>query len=184
MNWPETIPTDRLVLRRPVERDAIAIFDGYAQDADVVRYLVWPPHRSVDDTRAYLRHTDDGWATGAELTWALTFPGDDRLIGMIAIRPNGHKADLGYVLARTHWGQGLMAEAGRAVVDVAFRDPGVYRVWAVCDVENHASARVLEKIGMTREGVLRRWIVHPNVSPEPRDSLCFSCVRSPRRVDP
>src|SRR5690349_4687178 len=177
MHWPDIIQTERLVLRRPVERDATAIFEGYAQDTDVVRYLVWPPHRSIDDTRAYLRYTDAGWVARTELTWALTLRGEGHLIGMIAVRPNGHKPDLGYVLARSHWGRGLMAEAGRAVVDLALSDPAVYRVWAVCDVENYASARVLEKIGMTREGVLRRWIVHPNVSPEPRDSLCFSRVR-------
>jgi len=177
MTWPELIRTERLVLRRPVERDAPAIFDGYAQDLDVVRYLVWRPHRSIDDTHEYLRYVRHGWTTGTELTWALTFPDDDRLIGMIAIRPAGHKPDLGYVLARAHWRRGLMTEAGRAIVDLAFSDPHVYRIWAVCDVDNHASARVLEKLGMTREGVLRRWIVHPNISDAPRDSLCYSRVR-------
>jgi RimJ/RimL family protein N-acetyltransferase len=50
-------------------------------------------------------------------------------------------------------------------------------VWAVTDVDNHASARVLEKIGMQREGLLRRWLVHPSLSPEPRDCWCFARVR-------
>jgi RimJ/RimL family protein N-acetyltransferase len=177
MTWPELIRTERLVLRRPVERDAAAIFDGYAQDLDVVRYLVWRPHRTVDDTHEYLRYVQHGWMTGTELTWALTFPDRDRLIGMIAIRPAGHKPDLGYVLARAYWGRGLMTEAGRAIIELAFSDPRVHRVWAVCDVDNHASARVLEKLGMTREGVLRRWIVHPNISDAPRDSLCYSRIR-------
>jgi len=177
MNWPEFIHTDRLVLRRPTERDATAIFEGYAQDADVVRYLMWRPHRSIDDTREFLRYLEDAWGTGTERTWALTFPEEDRVIGMIAIRPAGHKSDLGYVIGRKYWGQGLTTEAGRAIIDLAFSDPAVYRVWAVCDVENHASARVLEKIGMTREGVLRRWIVHPNVSDQPRDSFCYARIR-------
>ena len=53
----------------------------------------------------------------------------------------------------------------------------VRRVWAVCDIDNRASARVLEKIGFEQEGVLRRWITHPNVGPEPRDALCYSRVR-------
>jgi len=55
--------------------------------------------------------------------------------------------------------------------------PEVYRVWAVCDTANLASARVLEKVGMTREGILKRWSVHPNVSPEPRDCFVYARVR-------
>ena len=96
---------------------------------------------------------------------------------MVAIRPHGFKADIGYVLAKPYWGRGLMTEAVRAVVDLAFTDPQIHRVWAVCDIDNTASARVLEKSGMTREGVLRRWTIHPNVSDLPRDVLCYSRVR-------
>lgn len=177
MTWPEIIQTDRLTLRRPTHHDAEAIFAGYAQDPEVVRYLMWRPHRTIDDTHEYLRYVDRGWITGAELTWALTFSDDDRAIGMFAIRPEGFKHNLGYVLGRRYWGQGLIVEAGRPIIELAFSDPAVYRVWAICDVDNHASARVLDKLGMTREGVLRRWIVHPNISPEPRDSLCYARVR-------
>ena len=177
MIWPETIRTDRLVLRRPVEADATAIFDGYARDPEVVRYLMWRPHANIGDTRAYLGFVQRGWDSATELVWAITRRGEDRLIGMIAARPRGFKCDLGYVLARAHWGQGIVAEAGRAVVDVVLADPDMCRVWAVCDVHNRASARVMEKLGMQLEGVLRRWVVHPNVSPEPRDALCYARVR-------
>ncbi len=62
-----------------------------------------------------------------------------------------------------------MTEAANAVVDWALSQPEVFRVWAVCDVENVASARFLEKIGMRREGTLSRWIIHPNISEQPRD---------------
>jgi RimJ/RimL family protein N-acetyltransferase len=179
MDWPETIRTGRLVLRRPVDADAPAIFDGYAQDPEVVRYLMWRPHTSITHTQDYLVHCHAGWLTRTDLTWALTLAGDDRLVGMIGLRPRGFKPDLGYVLARPFWGQGLMTEAGRAIMELAFSDPIVHRVWAVCDVDNRASARVLEKIGMTREGVLRRWTMHPNISDEPRDSFCYARVRTP-----
>jgi len=177
MHWPDVIHTDRLTLRRPVERDAADIFDGYAQDPEVVRYLMWRPHERIDDTRAYLAFCQAGWDAGTEFTWAITRHNDDRLVGMIAMRRRGFKHDIGYVLARAHWGQGIMPEAGRAIVDRAFTDPIVHRVWAVCDVENRASARVMEKLGMQLEGVLRRWVVHPNISAEPRDALCYARVR-------
>ena len=103
---------------------------------------------------------------------------DDRqLIGMIGLKVDGHKAELGYVLARAYWNTGYMTEAARAVVKWALEQKGIYRVWAVCDVENQPSARVMEKIGMQREGVLRRWIMHPNRSDEPRDCYCYSMTK-------
>ena len=95
-------------------------------------------------------------------------------MGMVALRPDGHKADMGYVLGRVHWGQGLMVDAARVVVDAAFLDPALLRVWAVSDVDNRASARVLEKLGVVREGLIRSWLLHPNVSPVPRDVLVFA----------
>jgi ribosomal-protein-alanine N-acetyltransferase len=52
------------------------------------------------------------------------------------------------------------------------------RVWATCDVDNVASARLLERVGMEREGVLRQWLVHPNLSEAPRDCLCYSIVKA------
>jgi RimJ/RimL family protein N-acetyltransferase len=177
MIWPDTIETERLVLRRPVIEDAPAIFDGYARDPEVVRYLVWRTHESIGDTHDFLVTVSQRIQHGKEQSWGITLKGDDRLIGMVALRPNGFKHDIGYVLARPHWGRGLMPEAARAVVDVSLSDATVRRVWAVCDVDNKASARVMEKIGMSFEAVLRRWVIHPNVSPDPRDSLCYSLVR-------
>jgi len=177
MMWPQTIETARLILRRPVIDDAPAIFEGYAQDPDVVRYLMWQPHRSIADTNDFLVTVAQRIQQGKEQSWAITRKGDDRLIGMVAVRPNGFKHDLGYVLARPHWGRGIMTEATRAVVDLSLSDPQVRRVWAVCDVDNTASSRVMEKVGMTFEGVLRRWVIHPNVSPDPRDALCYALVR-------
>jgi [ribosomal protein S5]-alanine N-acetyltransferase len=53
----------------------------------------------------------------------------------------------------------------------------VFRIGAVCDVENIGSARVLEKSGFVREGLLRRWLLHPNISDEPRDCFSYACVR-------
>src|SRR5437667_8436856 len=74
--------------------------------------------------------------------------------------------------------QGLMGEAVTAMVEWALAQPMIYRVWAICDVDNVASARLFERVGMEREGVLRRWLVHPNLSEAPRDCLCYSIVKA------
>ena len=96
---------------------------------------------------------------------------------MIEVRSKGHRADFGYVLARAYWGNGFMPEAIVALVDITLRPPTIYRMEATCDVENKASARALEKSGFTREGLLRRYIIHPNISPEPRDSLLYALTK-------
>ena len=71
----------------------------------------------------------------------------------------------------------MAAEALRPIVEWSLAQPGIFRVWALCDVDNAASARVLEKVGMRREGLLRRNTMHPNVSDEPRDSYCYAIVK-------
>jgi ribosomal-protein-alanine N-acetyltransferase len=173
----ERIETDRLILRPPRPSDAEAVFGEYAQDLDVARYTVWTPHRSVDDSRAFLASLDGTWPGGRRYAWAITLKAGGRLIGMMELRVSGHLGETGYTLGRAHWGKGYATEALRAVIDRALEQPAVYRVWATCDVENRASARVMEKAGMSLEGTLRRWAVLPNISDEPRDMLCFAKTR-------
>ena len=71
----------------------------------------------------------------------------------------------------------MMTEALSEVVRWGLGQPAIWRIGDVCDVDNLRSARVMEKAGMTREGVLRRWIAHPNISNEPRDCFVFAKVR-------
>jgi ribosomal-protein-alanine N-acetyltransferase len=70
-----------------------------------------------------------------------------------------------------------MTEVLRAVIEWIFSQPGIYRVQAICDMENIASARVMEKTGMVREGLLRRYVLHPNLSAKPRDCFMYAIVR-------
>lgn len=179
MKAPATFETGRLRLRPPVVGDAAAIFATYAQDPEVARYVTWRPHRSTKDTRAYLRDCAEGWDKSGPFTWAITLRENGRLMGTIELRPLGHRVEVGYVLGRAWWGRGFMTEVMRAVTDWALAQPDIYRVWAVCDVDNRASARVLEKAGLEREGMLRRWAL-ANVSAVPRDCWCYARVKEAR----
>jgi RimJ/RimL family protein N-acetyltransferase len=174
---PQVLETARLILRPPRMDDGTAIFQRYQTDLEVTRYLMWRPVSSIDQTRRFLRQRRAAWKTGETFAYALTLRGDDSVIGMIEIRVREHSASLGYVLAKAYWNNGYMTEAVQAATDWALDQPSIYRVWAVCDVENPASARVLEKAGFHREGILRRWLVHPNLSAEPRDCYCYSIVK-------
>lgn len=96
---------------------------------------------------------------------------------MIEVRIEAFKANFRYVLSRPHWGRGIMSEALGALVNWVSAQPGIYRLWALCDVENIASARVMEKVGMQREGVLHRLLIHPAVSDKPRGCYCYALAK-------
>jgi len=174
---PEKVATRRLLLRRPRMSDGNDIFDSYAADPEVTRYVTWRPYNDRSEVAQFLHSRLARWDSGEEFSWAITRPPDDCVIGMIACRVREHAADIGYVMSRNYWNRGYTTEAVKAIVEWASNLEFVYRVWAVCDVENIASSRVLEKVGMQREGILRRHIVHPNMSPEPRDCFLYSKVR-------
>ncbi len=174
---PQTFETPRLRLRPPEPEDAAVIFSEYAQDSEVTRFLIWQPHRSIRETKLFLGRCLSAWRRGSAFPWAITEKTTKRMVGMVEMRIDGHKADIGYVLSKAHWGRGYMPEAAAAIIEWALQQPAIYRIWAVCDTENHASARVLEKVGMKREGMLRRWMIHPNLSEEPRDCYCYSIAK-------
>lgn len=171
------IETSRLKLRPSDLKDAEAIFEQYAQDSEVTRYLTWQPHKIIDTTMEFLRRCSDEWEHESAFAYVVIRKQDQQLIGMIEIRVDGHRADIGYVFARAYWGHGYATEAVSSLVEWAMNQPYMYRVWAVCDIDNHASARVLEKVGMQREGILRRFLVHPTIAGEPRDCYCYSLVK-------
>jgi ribosomal-protein-alanine N-acetyltransferase len=173
--FPDTMETTRLVLRPVGMADAGEIFRAYGQDAEVTRFLTWRPHRSVAETEAYV--TACSRAT-RERTYAIVGRAAGDVLGAFALRQEvGHRVEFGYVLARRAWGRGLMTEALAGAVEWALRQTAIWRIGGVCDVENLASARVMEKAGLAREGVLRRWIVHPNLSDAPRDCVSYAKVR-------
>lgn len=174
---PSELRTERLLLRTPAIDDAEAIFCEYAADSQVTRYLTWAPHRDLESVSQFLQALIDRRIAGQEFPWLLTLPDERKAIGMIVARVQDCKVDLGYVLGRKHWNRGYMAEAISSVADWWLSQPEIFRVSAVCDTENVASARALEKAGFKREGELPRWIMLPNRSSEPRDCYIFGRIR-------
>lgn len=177
INPPKILETQRLRLRKPRLADAEVIFREYASDPEVTRYVSWRAHRNAAETREYVRTCLAGWDARKVFHWVIERKNDRCLMGMITARVDDHKWEMGYVLARANWGKGYMTEALKGIIDSALGCSEVFRVWAVCDVDNVASARVMEKAGMKREGRLCRWSVHPNLSAQPRDSYCYSITK-------
>jgi [ribosomal protein S5]-alanine N-acetyltransferase len=174
---PDGFKTARLILRPIARGDADAIFTRYAQDREVTRFLTFRPHQSISDTEAYITCCLAA-PTDRARTFVLIGRVDRQLFGAFDLRrPEPHRLGFGYLLARPYWGRGLMTEALAEVVGWAMRQPTIWRIGDVCDVENLASARVMEKAGLVREGILRRWIIHPNLAADPRDCFSYGLVR-------
>jgi RimJ/RimL family protein N-acetyltransferase len=149
------IRTARLRLRDFVQGDFDAVH-AYASDADVTRFMFYGP-RSEVETRAYLDRVIAAQTTKPRMLWELAIvrEADDRLIGACDLTfDHPGEADLGFILGRDAWGFGYATEAARTLVRTAFDQLGASRVFATCDVANHASAHVLEKAGLRREATL------------------------------
>lgn len=175
---PASFATARLAGRMPREDDGPAVFAAYASDPEVTRYLSWRAYDRVEPLNAFLREAIAHWEKGdGHLSWLLCLKGTDTPIGSIGVTLEGGKALFGYALAKKFWGHGFAAEALQYLVDWSLAQPTIYRAWAFCDVENQPSCRVMEKAGMTREGLLRRWHIAPNLGPEPRDCAVYSKVK-------
>lgn len=176
MSAAETMPLPRLFLRRPQLADAPALFEC-GSDPGVARYMDWPRATAIEPGIERLRQAEERWAAG-NFYWVITLPAEGHaVIGAISCSVEGHAAEFGFFLRPRHWGRGYASEAAGAVVEWALSLPAIRRVWATCDAENAASVRVLEKAGLAREGLLRRAIVRPNLSSEPRDAFLYARVR-------
>ncbi len=174
--------TERLVLRDFVERDWSAVHE-YGSDPDVVTFMPWGPN-SEEDTRAFIESAlaSQREESRDKFELAVTLADSGRLIGGCGIRvsaPSDRGADMGYCLRRDHWGLGLGTGASRAIVRFGFEQLGLHRIIATCDVENRASARVLEKIGMRREAHFR---ADSAIRGEWRDSYLYAILEDEWRA--
>ena len=153
LNERVELRTERLLLR-PLEFGDVDDVFSYASDPEMARYLALPQPYTRDDAVQYIaRQVLNEWST--QPTFAIVFEGN--VVGAISLRVDElhQKAEVGYALARAHWGMGLTLEAAMAVVGWAFERYGLHRFGARADSRNRRSWRVMEKLGMTREGVLR-----------------------------
>jgi RimJ/RimL family protein N-acetyltransferase len=165
VNAPRHLETERLLLSAPTDEDAPEIFERYAGDPDVTRYLRWPRHRALEDTIAFVTASIAEWQRGPAGAYLIRSRSDRRLLGGTGLYVDDagrSNAVTGYVLAKDAWGKGYATEALRAVVDVA-RRLGVTRVSAVCHADHGPSHHVLEKCGFFRVGT--RPVEFPNLMP-------------------
>lgn len=157
------LSTKRLILREFAEDDWPALH-AFESLPEVARYQSFDP-RTAEESRAYILDGIEAATKVPRHTYdlAVTLAGENRLIGRCGLsitEPDIGEAVLWYTLHPAYWGLGYTTEAARALVDFGFRELRLHRIWAGCDPANPGSWRVLEKLGMRREGHLREnaWI--------------------------
>ncbi|MFC2070275.1 GNAT family N-acetyltransferase [Chloroflexota bacterium] len=196
---PVELRTTRLLLR-PFTMDDVEDVLGYNNDPEWAEYQVNIPPvpftRKDAETLVAMFSDPSYWETGhpglpstgngAGLLQIFAVVFEGKVIGEIALnqrdedRPN-ERVELAYTLSRQHWGNGLMTEAARAVMNWAFQTYSFNRLFAWCDPRNIGSWRVLEKLGMKREGQLRS---HMKWNGEFRDQLYYGILRGEWKADP
>ncbi|MBX7147159.1 MAG: GNAT family N-acetyltransferase [Alphaproteobacteria bacterium] len=157
-NWvPKTLETHNLILRPICANDASDIFD-YARNPKISRYTLWDTHKNIADTLIYIDEVFDNYDHHIPDSWGITLKNSDKVIGTIGCfwaNQSVPSMELGYALREDYWGQGLITEAAKIVMDFVFKHYNLLRLQARCHIDNHASAKVIEKIGMIREGTHR-----------------------------
>ncbi len=171
------LETEDLILRKPRIRDAKDIY-SYASDPEVARYVLWEPHRSVSETASFIRDLRARIRAGCPSSWVVVLRGTGTVIGTVGFvwySAENNAAELGYSFSREYWNHGYATQALRAVIDAVFSSLPLNRLEAQHDVRNPASGRVMQKCGLTQEGILRGRILNKG---EYVDTALYSILRS------
>jgi RimJ/RimL family protein N-acetyltransferase len=161
-NVQRELSTQDLRLRPPRLADVSGMY-AMLSDPESMKYWCKPPLSDIDDALQVLREDIESDKQGNSICWAITRHGQDEMIGkciLFQFSPGNHRAEIGFILNRDYWRQGLMQQALEAVIDFAFRTLKLHRIEADVDPDNAGSLGILEKLGFEREGLFRdRWLM-------------------------
>ena len=172
--------TERLLLRKMAVGDCYDMYE-YASSAAVTRYLTWSPHPDLDYTKEYLQYIGNHYKLGDFYDWAVILKEENKMIGTCGFtrfHMHHNAAEIGYVINPAYRGRGIADEAVLAVMKFGFERLGLNRIEAKYIMGNEASRRVMEKVGMTFEGVRRGEML---IKGEYRDIGVCSILRSEAR---
>ena len=150
-----TLRTERFILRRIVRDDIDDIYD-YSSNPETSRYLLWYPHDDLSVTRAYFKIINRKYKNGTFYDWGIVDAVSGKMIGtcgFTAINELDNRAEIGYVINPSYKGRGIATEVVRRVIRFGFEVLGLERIEARYIIGNDASRRVMEKCGMSFEGI-------------------------------
>jgi RimJ/RimL family protein N-acetyltransferase len=170
------IITNRLQLR-PFQTSDIPHIVQLLSTPDIAKTTLNIPYPyREEDARAWIELQEKHRATGAGYTFAITRRDDAQLLGAIDIRPQSchRKAEIGYWIGVPYWGQGYATEAVQTIIRYGFEMLDLNRIYALHFTDNPASGRVMQKAGMTFEGILREDVLKGDTF---RDHAIYAMLR-------
>lgn len=173
----QQIKTDRLTLRRFTLDDAQAMFETWANDERVTRFLTWGAHSSVDITKFVLNDWCNSYKNRDFYNWAIEFEG--KIIGSITCvdtNENSERGEIGYCIGYDFWGKGIMTEATESVVNYLIKEVGYNRLEISHAIKNPASGKVAQKCGFKFEGTKREYF--KSLNGEFLDIAFYSILKS------
>lgn len=175
-NLPQ-LETERLWLRKLSMHDAGDVFE-YASVPEVSKYVTWMPHRTITDSKSFLKQVLYHYEQGVPSSWGIVLKENNKLIGtggFIWWLVEHSKAEVGYVISNQYWNKGYMTESLNEILRFGFEIMQLERIEARCFIENTASERVMQKCGMRFEGILRNSMY---IKGEYRNFKLYSILRS------
>lgn len=155
------IETERLILRRFEYTDAQSVFDHWLSDERVTDNRIRPAHKDVSETVERVLKIVNDYANSEFCYWGIELKDNGELIGEIDLYDFDSATDnceVSYSIGPNWWNQGYGTEALRAVIDFAFRSMNVHKIAAAHNTDNPASGKIMQKVGMEQEGVIRHMI--------------------------
>ncbi|SFD01277.1 ribosomal-protein-alanine N-acetyltransferase [Bacillus sp. 491mf] len=153
-----TLITERLCLRPLTIKDAADVFE-YASNPEIGTYTVWYPHKTLQDSQIFVQSILDQYEKGEMAAYGIELKNEKKMIGtcgFIEYDKNHHKAELAYAVSPNYWGKGIATEAAKAFIRYGFETLQLNRIEARCHASNVQSERVMKRLGMQYEGMLRK----------------------------
>lgn len=153
------LETDRLVLRRIEQSDAMSILT-YLSDDEVMKHYGLEPFQSVEDALNEISWYESILDENTGIRWGITLKEENKVIGscgFLEMVAQHHRSDIGFELSKQHWGKGLASEALEAVVTYGFKEMNLQRIQALIEPPNIPSQKLVEKHGFVKEGLLRKY---------------------------
>lgn len=154
----KTIETERLLLRRITLNDAQMMFDNWASDSEVSRYMRWDTHKDVSESAEIIEKWFNRYESDSVYHWGICLKSGEMIgsLGIFSVDEHDERAEAGYCIGREFWNKGYTSEALSAVIAYMFSNTGINRIEAYHSVNNAASGKVMQKAGMRYEGFARQ----------------------------
>jgi ribosomal-protein-alanine N-acetyltransferase len=173
LNLPPQIFTDRLLLQKLRYEEAEEIFYCYASKSEATRFMSWPTHQSLEDTKSFLHFAMEGWKAGTDYSYSIRLQKNARFVGSFGVINEHGRVQFGYILSPSQWGNGYATEVCATMMQLLRTAPGVVSIQTFTDSDNRASAKVLIKCGLIEEARLSNWFRFVNQDNRVKDCIHY-----------